>query len=183
MCVGTTTAIAIGAGAAAAGSITAAKIGSNAASNAAATQSASADKAMGVQNQVYQDQKVAQAPYQQLGQQALGRLSGMAPSTASFNPQNYAQGAPKPQMGSMASMGQQAPPPSMPQQQIQPMGQPAAAAAPGLMNAATQAMQGATGPMVSLRGPDGSVKQFPAGQADQIIQAFAAKGQNVTRVQ
>ena len=117
VCVGTTTAIGIAAAASAGAGIASAKIGSNAAQNAAATQSASADKALGLQQQVYGDQKAAQAPYQQLGQQALGRLSAFQPSTAQFNPQNYQGGAPvaspQPQMGTLASMGQQAPPQQM----------------------------------------------------------------------
>lgn len=162
MCVGTSTAIAIAATAAsAAGSIAAAKIGSNAAHDAAATQSASADKAITVQQQVYQDQQKAQAPYQQLGQQALGRLSTMGPSQAQFSPSNYRQGAPiqqqqPQQMGTLASMGQ-----------MQPMGQGMAAG------------QATGGDMVNVQAPDGSVKPFPRMQAQQIIQAAGAKGQQL----
>ena len=75
----------IGAGVSAAGSITAAKIGSNAAKSAAKTQSDAANQAMQYQSQMFnqiapwaqQQQQASQqmfAPYQQMGNSALGAL-------------------------------------------------------------------------------------------------------------
>lgn len=147
--------------ASAATSVASAKIQSNAASAAAGTQSASADKALAVQQGVYNDQKAAQAPYQAIGTQALGRLQNYQPSTAQFNPSNYAGGAPR----QTPTAPQQPQAPQMTGGQQQALGGQQAPQQPQ-----QQAPSGGNDPIVKLQAPDGSVRQFPQSQAQGVIQ-------------
>lgn len=115
-----------------------AAIGANAAKSAASTQSAAADKALGVQQQAYNQQTQQFAPYLAAGQSAIGRL------------------------GSMAAAG---PPPF---QQRPPMNV-------GQLGSSQPSPQATTGQMVTLKGPDGSIRQVPAATADQFIQRGAVR--------
>jgi hypothetical protein len=91
-----TTAAIIGLTAANAGAgIAEAAIKGHQTSKAVDAQTAAANKALAVQQQVYSNQQQAAAPYQQTGQQTLGRLGQMAAQPANqFSPANYQQGAP-----------------------------------------------------------------------------------------
>jgi len=115
MCVATTTAIAIGAGAAS--SIYAAKKGADTAKDAAKTQSAAAQQAIDLQKTQYQQARQDFNPYQQAGAGAVGRLQQRAaapppaftpgqPSTFSLgNPQGMPQqGPPQPMQGGPQQM-------------------------------------------------------------------------------
>lgn len=77
MAIATAAAIALGVGAAASagGAIAASKIQSNAAKDAAVTQTTQADKALDFTKQQYEDQKANQAPYLAAGKTALEQLS------------------------------------------------------------------------------------------------------------
>lgn len=63
-------------------SLIGAKVASNAAKNAAKTQTASADKAIALQNQLYQDQQQRMSPFVNAGGQALGQLGQMSSQRA-----------------------------------------------------------------------------------------------------
>lgn len=67
MAIATTTALLIGAGIAGGTSLAAAKMQSNAAQNAAQTQTNAANTALGLQGQMYQQQQQNLAPYMQTG--------------------------------------------------------------------------------------------------------------------
>lgn len=161
MSVATSTAIAIGMGAAAAGSsVAAAKIQSNAAKNAAKSQQAGTDKALQVQQET-------SAPYRQLGQMGVDRLTALGapqPYTQQFRP-----GGGQPQgngfQAFQPSGGPQGAPPTlgsigMPQP---PQGTP-----PG--------QQG--GGMVRLQAPDGSIspRPFSMEEAQAVMAQARAKG-------
>jgi hypothetical protein len=85
MAIATATAIAIGATAAStAGSVYAAKKGASAAKNAADVQGRSADRALDLQRNIYNQQMQMQSPWVGLGQQSamtLGRLTGVTPGS------------------------------------------------------------------------------------------------------
>lgn len=74
MSVATSTAVLIGAGVAAAGGVADAAIGAHAAGKAADQQAASADKALGFQQQVFDTQQANQAPFVSAGQTSIGKL-------------------------------------------------------------------------------------------------------------
>ncbi len=74
MSVAVSTAIAIGGIAAAGSSIAGAKMASGATKDAAKTQAASADKALAIQKQMYDQTRTDEAPYRQLGAGAVGLL-------------------------------------------------------------------------------------------------------------
>lgn len=133
----------IGAGASLAG----AKVASNASKNAARTQQQAGQQALQAQQQSYQQQRQDFAPYQQAGQQALGRLQGMA-----------GQPAAQPAVGQLGNG---------PMRQASPMGLIAQAAAPmgGMLS------QG--GGMVTVQAPDGSTRQMPQALAQQFVQKGA----------
>lgn len=186
MSVATSTAIAIGVGAAgAAGSLGAAKMQSNAAKNAAKLQITSQEKAQGVNQQVYNDQRQALNPYVQAGNDSLSRLmaqhwgsGGLSPGMSGTTMQPGQRVTPgssyaPPPPGSMApGMGSNIPPniaaPRFGAQMAQgpPQGSPQ-----GGPNPLAAAMGGAPqgGPMVKLQGPDGSMRDVPAQLADQFI--------------
>lgn len=160
MCVGTTAAIAIAATAAStAGTVYAAKKGSDAAHEAAQTQQDAAQRALTGQQQQYAQQRQDFAPYQQAGQASLGRLNSLAT-------------APRPVFNaSQPGGGFQAPPPQqMPQMpQIQPgmMGQQGQMAQPSGMPPQAK--------MALLQAPDGTTKQIPEEQAAHFIQQGARR--------
>lgn len=148
MCVATSTAIAIGVGAAgAASSIASAKIQSNAAKNAAKTQTDAATQARNVQQQQYQQARQDFNPYQQAGIGSLGRLnaSAGAPRQA-FNPGAPSGGFQMPQNPGSAPPGGATPGPAMPQQ-----------------------------PPVMMQGPDGSRRPVPANLVQQFEERGARR--------
>lgn len=112
-------------------------------------QTAAAARAQAVNSQVYQDQKTAAQPYQQIGNAALGRLGSMPQNAGVFDP-------------SKSSV----PPPQMPQQSALGMmsGLGGGQAAPGMAD---------NEPTVKLQAPDGSVRAFPKSQAQAFIQRGA----------
>lgn len=159
-------AILIGAGIAGIASIYAANKGANASKSAAATQSASADKALALSRDIYQDQRRLVDPYVQAGTQSLnsmmsryGNAGGPMPnyqpppsqygfqmggfSNGAWNP-NIQQG-PKPVGGGM-SLG--------------------AMNGGGPMNTAGQQM-------VTLRAPSGEVMPVPVAHAQHYIRLGA----------
>lgn len=184
MPLGVGAALLIGSGISALTQVGAAKIGSNASKKAADTQTAAGNKALALNEQIYNQQRQDQNPYMQAGQQGLSNLQqlvgnqqprfggGMTPG----------QGGPAPLNLGNAFGGPQAPPQgAMPAQGGQPMGQPAGApqqapmgsqGQPPMMAQAPQSPQGA---MVKLRAPDGSVEDVPAQLADQFIQRGAMR--------
>jgi len=100
------------------GAVASAKIGSNAAKNAAKTQSDAADKALAVQREQYQQQRQDFSPYQQQGAQAMGRMTAMSQAPRqTFDPRQQ-QGQPSmpQQPPQMANLGNpQGMPPQGPQ--------------------------------------------------------------------
>lgn len=121
MAIATTTAIAIGATAASAGaSVYSAKKGASAAKNAAAVQGRSADRALDLQRNIYNQQMQMQSPWVGLGQQSamtLGRLTGVTPgSRFAAPPMQAPMGMGMPMGGGMGGMGGGVP--------RMPMGQP-----------------------------------------------------------
>lgn len=183
MCVTIGTAVAIGSIAAStAGSVYAAKKGSDAAHDAAKTQSDAAEKALQAQQQSYQQQRQDFQPYAQAGQASLGRLNSLAtqprPVFNGSQPgggfQSPPQGAGMPQMGTMpGSMGQPGPMAQMSQQP--PQG--------GIGGQALLAAQGAVGgqggpqmrKMALMQAPDGTTKEIPEDQAQHYIQNGARR--------
>jgi hypothetical protein len=167
MSVATSTAIALGVGAAT--SIASAKIQSNAAKNAAKTQQQGTDRALMVQQQANQ-------PYMDLGKQAAARLaSGQAmgqPYRQQFGGpggsngfQAFDQGRPmQGPPGTLGGLGQPPGPQGPPPQMGPPQGQP------GPM----MAMQGGGGGMVMMEGPDGTRKAVPQ-SAVQLALSRGAK--------
>jgi hypothetical protein len=156
-----TTAAIIGLTAATAGAgVAEAAIKSKQTGKAVDAQTDAANKALAVQQQVYGNQQQAAAPYQQAGQQTLGRLGQMAAQPAqSFNPSNYSQGVPKPNL------------PQMPSQQMPSMGtlgQPPGAPQPGMPT------PGGQGDTVTIQTPDGRVLQgFPRARVPEAMQRGA----------
>jgi hypothetical protein len=143
-----------------AGGIGEAAIKSHQTSKAVDAQTTAADKALAVQQQVYGNQQAAAAPYQQAGQQTLGRLGQMAAQPANqFNPSNYQQGVPKPNL------------PQMPSQQMPSMsslGAPPAQGMPGMPPS------GGQGDTVTIQTPDGRTLQgFPRARIQEAMQRGA----------
>lgn len=128
-------------GAATAGAqVVGAKLASNAAQNAARTQSQAADRALAYQQQLQQQQRQDFTPYQQAGASAMGQLGRLA-------------NAPQPVFNASAPMGQLGLPP---QQAPQP---------PQNFQQAGQNNQG----MVKVQAPDGEIRQYPASAAQMLI--------------
>lgn len=152
-------AIPIAMGIAAVGQVAGAKIASNAAKGAAKIQTQAGERAMGVNQRVYDDQRALFQPYIQSGQQAMGSMmqrygnagGPMAPQSAPMSPnvpqtgQNWAgeaHAAPRPFGGPM-SMGS--------------VGQPQAER------------------MVQLEAPTGERGEFPESKAQRMIAAGARR--------
>lgn len=150
-------ATAILAGAAIAGSITSAKIQSNAAKDAAKTQAAAGDKSLAFQRDQMAAQQKAFQPYQQAGQGAATNLSNlMAPGgslSTGFDQPFVPPGATKPTY-------------SPTPQNLGSMMQPQ----PGGMPQQPQSQPQAGGEMWSIKAPDGSVRQFPPPIAQHYMQ-------------
>lgn len=153
-------AVAIGSAISGGAALGAAKLQSNAAKKAAAEQQKGTDAALKVQ----QEQS---APYRALGQEGVNRLMQMGapqPYTQQFRPgggqpqgngfQAFNPGQPQPTLG---SIGQQGPPQAVPRG----MGQPQ---------------------MVNLRAPDGSVRPFPAQDAQRVMAQARAAGHELQMV-
>jgi hypothetical protein len=175
MSVATSTAIAIGMGAAsAASSVAAAKIQSNAAKKAQAAQQTATDQALKVQQDT-------SAPYRQLGQQGINQLQALGA------PQPYTQqfrapgGGPQSNGYQAFNPGQQTgPPPTLGGigQMGQPGGQPPQGGPPP-----PQGMGGQAPPqMVTLQAPDGSTRQFPAMDAQRVMMQAKAAGHELRQV-
>lgn len=149
MCVAVATVAAIGAGT----SIASAKIQSNAAKNAAKTQTEAANKSLAFQQQQFANQQAAFQPYQQAGARANAQLSNLASRpTPQFVPggQQQAFGAPQGQLGM---------PQGMPPQPVsRPMG---------------GAMPPPQGRMVMVQAPTGETQQMPEAEAQRAVQAGA----------
>lgn len=163
----------IGAGVSAVAGLGAAKIQSNAAQKAQTAQQAATDKALAVQ----QEQS---APYRQLGQQGVDRLTALGapqPYTQQFRatgsgPQSNGYQAFNPNGGAptLGGIGGFA---------AQPNG---LAAQPG--GRSGPPLQGQPPPqMVTLQAPDGSTRQFPAMQAQQVMQQAKQAGHELRMVQ
>ena len=137
------------AGVSAAGTVAAAKIQSNAAKGAAETQTTASNKALDIQNRIYQEQTARQQPYVDAGTQALNALRGRSGAqVATFSPGGQ-QGGWRPQ----------APPSMWAQPGNQPGNNPFAAIA--------GAGSGSPSPMVTVTGPDGTTAQMSADKAQQ----------------
>lgn len=160
-----------------------------AAKDAARTQVKAGDKALAVQQQVYQDQQARQAPYMQAGLQGLAQAQGYAnASVPQFAPGQTAQfqrPEPVPFNPAMQPLGQA----SAPSQAMMPrtgrgMPMPAGAAQAqgrGMPMMASGAAQGqAQGPAqgggdVLMQSPDGEQKRVPSSQ----VPFWTAKGARV----
>lgn len=162
MCVAIGTAVAIGSIAAStAGTVYAAKKGSDAAKGAAKTQQDAATEARNLQEQRYQQSRQDFNPYQQAGASSLARLGSAAGAPRQqFNGAQPGGGFQMPQQPPLGAAGG----PPMPQQ-----GQPGG---PAMMQPQSQP-QGRT---VTLRAPDGTTHQFPEQAVPQVIAAARAKG-------
>jgi hypothetical protein len=172
------------AGISAVSALASAKVQSNAAKNAQKAQQAGTDKALAVQqqaNQPYMD--LGKSSAQRLGQMTANaqpytqQFTGAGGSTGAqaFTPAQQGMGSPQgPSQGSLGSLGQPQGAPGMggpPQGGMPPQGQQGPP-----MGAPSQ------GQMVQLQAPDGSVRPFPAAQADSIIQKARAQGHELRRV-
>jgi hypothetical protein len=141
-------------------------LGAHAANKAAQTQAASADKALELNRQIYQQQRADMMPYVQGGQSAFQTLlngwqarQGNAAQPAGPSIGNGASpfGA---AMGNGAAPGGQ----YLPQAGAGPMGGNAGAPQAG-------------GQMVTLRAPTGEVQAVPAQHADKLIAMGATRVQ------
>ncbi len=155
-------------GASTATSLIGGKMASNAAKDAAATQVASADKALALQKQQYDASQARVAPYVAAGQQSLGRLSNLLTPNAQgqYMPLNSPQATPQPQPapGSQLqpSLGGLGGPGPLGTSSLASLGQPSM---PG--NGRNGAMMGQmtqNSGMITMRAPDGSTKQVPASE-------------------
>lgn len=161
----------IGAAVSAAAGLGAAKMQSSAAKNAAKAQQQGTDRALQLQQQANQ-------PYMDLGKQGVDRLMSMGapqPYTQQFQPRGQQMpGQPRPQapsngvqafqpggQGPMPTLGSigQPPPQGPPQGGMPPQGQ-----------------------MVNLRAPDGSVRPFPAQDAQRIMAQAQSQGHRLEMV-
>lgn len=180
MCV----AVAIVAGIAATGTITAAKMQSNAAKDAAKTSSDAADKALAFQKEQYAQQRKDFEPYAQNGVSAANRLqlgaTAPAPVFRPGQPMTLADMG-QPQMPQGTTPGPGAPMP-MPQSKIQSQGgvpQPPMSLAnmgqPGVSPNGPMGQQpppqGVQPGLVMVQGPDGSSRQLPQPVAQQLVQS------------
>jgi len=167
MCV----AVAIVAGIGVAGTVSAAKMSSNASKNASKAQAAAGDQAIAFQREQYAQSREDFKPYAAAGGAALGRMGAQGGTPV----QGFRQGPPAqlgmPQLGSPTPAGQSGPAPAgqmMPTMQPQPMG-------PGRQLSAQGAPQAAGGALWTIQAPDGATKQLPPEQAQQFIQHGARR--------
>lgn len=161
MSVGTSTALIIGAGIAAGSQIASSHNASSAATNAAKTQADSAAKAQQVASDQFAQAKAAEQPYLQAGANAAGTLGGlMGPSAgrpAYVRPvqpppmSNGMSGGPGPNVGAPVATGM------------------ATGPGPAGSNVSMGSIAPTPQPMVTLRGPDGSVQSVPASQAGHYV--------------
>lgn len=191
MPIATTTALLLGAGIAGATSLGAAKMASGAAKDAAQTQSDSADKALALQAQIYQQQRADTLPFLNRANAAgdtLSALMGLGGGGGQLAP------AQTNLLGGPARGGQMFTPETMPPRgssagsMLNPNGPgfvpvpPETSHAPGgnWSGDSTQSTYGSVahggfGGTVTLRAPDGSVKDVPWDQAQHFIQLGAVR--------
>jgi hypothetical protein len=174
----------IGAGTQVAGAV----MGSKAAKGAAKTQVQAAERAAGVQQQVYNDQRSLMQPYVQAGQSAVTSLGRLMQPGQPYTPQMQASdarsmpGAPsfdRPIPQSLGALGAGRVQPISPYSgggaqgagQVQPW--------TGQVQPQSMNFTGSGGPsfggaqMVQLRSPDGEVRAVPAHLAQQFVQRGA----------
>ncbi len=153
--------------------IAGAALQNRAAGKAVDAQTEASNKALALQQQMYQQQQQSTQPYQQLGQTALGRLGAMPQNTAQFNPSNYSQGAPIQQPGQSPFGMSGGQPPTM-----QPMGgQFPSGSLSGAQPPTGQSFGGGMNePMVKIQAPDGMVREFPQSQARDILMKQDSQG-------
>ena len=170
-----TTMAIIGWTAAAASQVAAAKIGSNAAKDAAKTQADASNQALGLQQQVYQDQQQAQSPYMQLGQQAAGKLSGYTTPSTPFNPNDYSKGA-QITPAAASPWGPSQIQPTAPQQaSLSQMGSPMQNKTMTAQQSAQQGLNPAVGQTVKMRAPNGEMSDVPMNQKAHYLQLGATE--------
>lgn len=171
-----------------AGGIAAAKMTSGASKDASKAQADAAQQALDFTKEQKAKQEAAYAPFGALGQQAATMLPGLARQAPT-------QGPPAPYTTQPQATRPMPPPPSIPQgmpptasqgaplsavgQTTMPM--PTAAPLPAQAVPAG-AGQPPTGQMVTLRSPDGDVKQFPPEIANKILQMRDKFGRVATRL-
>ena len=141
-------------------SLVGAKVASNAAKSAAKTQSQATDRALAVNQQVYNQQRQDQNPYMQVGQQGLTNLSQIVGNQqprfgGGLNPS-------QPQMQPPMNLGTTGRPP-MPQ------------GGPQIPQGAPMGGGGQSGPMVTVQAPTGETRQVPQALAQQMV----AKGARI----
>lgn len=154
-----------------------AKLASDANNKALEQQNAALEKAIGLQRDMYQQDRNDRAPYRASGQGSVGKLSYLLgvpgfeggalshqppPGAFDLPPQAMPQQQPSPSLSVLGGPGSSTGivPPQMPAQQ------------PSINTGMTQPPQGQ---MVTLRAPDGSVQQFPEQQAQFYIQRGAQR--------
>lgn len=141
---------------AAGGAIGSAAISSHAAKSAAQTQANAGQQALNLQTQIYNRAQPMFAPYQQLGQQALGNLANTRPLVTSADPAILRQQNPTLQR------------PAMPNNPGAPINTaPIQLPQLGGPNAPTVQPTSSTSSLVMLRLPNGSTLQVPAGAVPQ----------------
>lgn len=159
MPIGIGAAMLIGSAVAGGTAVAASKIQSNAASNAQKAQQTATNQALAVQQQ-------QSAPYRALGQQGVDRLTAMGA------PQPYTQQFHAPGGGPQSNGYQAFQPGGAP-----PQGPPGGGGLAGIGQPPSQGPQGQPAPqMVTLQAPDGSTRQFPAIQAQQVMQQAQSAG-------
>jgi hypothetical protein len=143
----------IGSAVSGAASLIGGKMASSASKNAAQAQIDASNKAQAFNQQVFNTQQQALAPYQAAGQDALSRLTAMRNTQPlAQQAQGYVNAA---RYGQMPA---QSPWPTGPQMQ-QPQGG----------GGMPQPQGGGGGAMVTLRAPTGETQAVPAQLADQLI--------------
>lgn len=171
MSVATSTALTIGAIAAGAGtSIYGATKAAGAQKDAAQTQAASADKALAIQKQMYEQQRTDLSPYRAAGQGAVGKLSYQL-GVPGFEKGPMAQMAPTPVAGSVGFGTGGTPGAVAVNGQNAPIAQQAAGALTPYLTNGPQMPQPpqAPGATVMLRAPNGMTKAVPQEQAPYFI--------------
>lgn len=151
-----------------------AKKSADASKNAARTQTAAGDQALGLQRDMYQQQQANLAPYRALGNGSLGNL-GNFQSFAGV-PGSFGAGV-QAQYQRPLSPGFQAPHQQQPQGQQPTMGQPAvdhAIPRRGMLGMVRgMAQQPASVDMVRMRAPNGEEQHVPSAQVEHYRQLGA----------
>lgn len=143
----------IGAGAlAAGGTIASGALEANASKSAAQTQAASANKALNLQTQIYNNAQPMFAPYRALGQNALTNLQNRRPILNSADPAMARQQNPGLTLGGISQYAMQ--PPRNGGAMLQPQG---------------------AGGMVTMKSPTGQVSQVP----QNLVQHYQGLGATV----